>query len=245
MVNITIKTIPEIKKDEMFSNKIEKIVKDRNKIISKRFNMDEQNIDILLFHNASNLRTHVFYTGEPLGVYSGYLNYSNEISIINPPAVKTIFSENLDKQIIIWVDYTLTKLYTCKKYFPTKEQFNIFHKHLSESLSRISSGNYNETSIKFDIRLFNENKKSRTDQELMIVFSIMLENSGLDYIYEHLDNIEKDKDIRKTIFTIYKKSINDLVIPMKNQFEADFKKSLEMKKKARNYNNTKSNFQKK
>lgn len=234
MVQITIKTIPEIKKDETISNKIEKVVEDRNKIIAKRFEIAEENIDINLFHSAAQLRSHVFLVGETLGVYSGYLNYSNEISIINPPAVKTVFNDNMDKQIIIWVDYTLTKLYTCKKFFPTKETFGIFHKHLAESLAKISSGNYNKESINFDMRLYNETKKFKTNQELMIIFQIMIDNSGLDYIYEHLEKIEKDKDIRKTIFTIYKKSFNDLVIPIKKDLDLEFKKKYEMKRRARN-----------
>ena len=52
----------------------------------------------------------------------------------------------------------------------------------------------------------------------------MLEKSGLDFIYSHLDEIIKDEDVTKTIFKIYKKSFSELITQYQKELAEQDKK---------------------
>lgn len=87
----------------------------------------------------------------------------------------------------------------------------MYYKPVAQVLSEICSGVFKPDITKFDIKIFLEEKRFTKEQELGMVLYIMSEKSGIDFIFEHLDTIMEDKDIKKTVFKIYKKSFNELV----------------------------------
>jgi len=224
MTKIEIINNPENKADKTQDEKIRAIVEDRNKVIAKRFNLPEKDLKIELHFSKQKLLSEIRNTGDSLGVYCGYLDWTDKIHLIHPSTVTTIFKDNLNKEISIMIDYCLIKFYMCKKYWPEQKGFKLYYKHVSEQLAKISSGNYRENIIKFDMKIFVERKRYTPDKEIAIIFYIMLQKSGLDYIYEHLDKIIEDCDIKKTTFNIYKKSLWDLIAPYQKEIKEEERK---------------------
>ena len=74
------------------------------------------------------------------------------------------------------------------------------------------------------MKTFVEGKRYTKDKELLMVLYIMLEKSGIDFIFDHLDKMVKDCDIKKTVFSIYKKSIWDLVNPYQKELKEEERK---------------------
>ena len=209
MVNINVITVPEKKEDKDVSYKYQKIVEDRNNSIAKRFNVEPKDVNLKLHFNKSALISELGPNGESMGIFAGYSDGSDNILIVHPDSVADMF-DDIEKQMLIWIDYTLVKFYLCKKYFPERLQFKLFYKYVSEVLAQITAGSFKEESIKFDLRMFNADRRYTKEQELLMVFYLMLKNSGLGYIYEHLDKIMQDCDIKKTVFSIYRKDFSEL-----------------------------------
>lgn len=210
-MEIIVKTIPEKKEDNETTLKIKNIIDDRNKIISKRFEMSPLDIQMNLYYSTSELISKVGSHDERLGVFSGYKDYEDVISIAHPLAIEPIFADNLYRQVGIMIDYTLIKMYMCKKYYPQATNFKLYYKYVSDVVAKITSGNFLKSSIEFDIKHFSDFKKYKKEQELSMALYVMLEKSGLDFIYDNLDLFMKDCDIKKSLMTIYKKEFKELV----------------------------------
>jgi hypothetical protein len=211
MANILVETVPSSKKDEKIDEKIKKIVEDRNKVISKRFNLEERDIKVILHMSRSKLLTSIMHQGDSLGIYCGFVPGKEEFNLIHPNTVDAIFGENLDKEFLIFIDYCLIKYYMNIKYYPKIEDFKIFHKYLTESVAKITSGNFRKEILLFDMKSYIPNSRLNKEKELMLAFYIILEKSGLDYIYEILDELEQKGDIKKFIFDKYNKSLGEII----------------------------------
>ncbi|MFW6285761.1 MAG: hypothetical protein ACOC16_01160 [Nanoarchaeota archaeon] len=210
-MGITIKTIPEKKEDKETNFKVRNIVEDRNKIIAKKFNIEPLDVNVHLYYVTSQLVSKVGSHDERLGVFSGYVDYEDVINIAHPIAIKPIFSENLDKQLSIMIDYTLLKMYLCKIYYPKEEDFKLYYKYLSDVIAKLISGNYVTSWIEYEILKYNENLRYKKDLELLMILYVMLEKSGYDFIYSNLDTFFKDCNIKKSIMKIYKKDYKELI----------------------------------
>ena len=223
MTEIKVNTIPQSSDVPEVTLRIQKSIEDRNRVIAKRFGMKEEDVIVNLYRSKGPLAARIDPNGESLGVFAGYVDGSNEVLMMHPENVAPIFGDNLDKEMVVLGDYALTKLYMCKKYFPNRIDYKLYYKYLSEVLAQISAGNFKKNIVKFDIKTYFEGKKYRKEQEVGIVFHIMIENSGLDFIYEHLDKFVEDKDVKKTVFAIYKKSFSEFVTQIQRDILAEEK----------------------
>ncbi|MDA3855817.1 MAG: hypothetical protein PF569_06140 [Candidatus Woesearchaeota archaeon] len=209
MVKIT--TIPSQKEELKVNEKIEAVLLDRNKVIAKRFGVEPEVVDVELYYNTSQLVSKVGSHDQRLGVFSGYIDYQNYICLAHPTAVGPIFGENIDKQISIMTDYCLIKLYLCKNYYPNPVDYNLFYKHFSNALSKITSGNFQKAGINFMIKNYSEHKMYKKDEEILLSLYVMLEKSGVDFIYENLKVFMEDCNIKKSLMKVYKKEFKELV----------------------------------
>ena len=205
-MEIIVKTVPPKEESEQVNLKIQKIVEDRNAVIAKRFGMDPVDVNVNLYRSKGALASRIDTNGEGLGVFGGYVDGTSDILLFHPENAAPIFGDNLYKEMGILSDYGLTKMYMCKKYYPKREDFRLYYKYISEMLAQVSAGNFKENIAKFDMKTYFEGKKYRKDQEVGIVFYLMREHSGIDFIFENLDKIVQDCDIKKTILGL----INDL-----------------------------------
>ncbi len=224
-MEIKIVTLPEKKEDLEVSEKVKKIVEDRNLVISKRFKTEPKDVTVNLNFSVDGLRSKVNATGDNrLGIFSGYVDYTDEIEIAHPIGIEPIFGENLYKQISIMVDYTLTKMYLCKIYYPNPDNFMRYYMYFSDAFARITSGNFQKDSIDFLIRQYSDFKKYTKDEEIKMVLLVMLEKSGIDFIYDNLNVMFEDCNIKKSLMKIYKKDFKELVgIYQKELIETDKK----------------------
>lgn len=232
MVKIEVITVPSDKENKEVSYKYSKVVEDRNKVIAKRFKMEAVDVTLKFFMSKGAIVSSLGPNGDGMGVYSGYIDGSNTILQLHPDAAEGLL-EDINKEMGILIDNSLTRLYLCKKYYPSREDFKLYYKYVADSLASFSAGNFREGAIKFDVKMHVDGKRYRKDQELNIVFYVMLKNSGLDFIYEHLDKIMQDKDIKKTIFGIYKKTFEDLIKPEKELAIEEQRKKFELEKAKR------------
>lgn len=224
MVNVEVITIPAEKAEDEATMKIKALVEDRNKVIAKRFNFEVQNVGVHLHFARAKLLSEIRNSGDSLGIFCGFLDGRDFFSLIHPHMVKNIFKENLDKEYIIMVDYCLIKFYMNKKYYLKKSDFKLYYRYLTEEIAKITSGNFRKKIIEFDMKTFIEGKRYTKDKELTMVLYIMLEKSGLDYIYEHLDMFTNDCDIKKSAFSIYNKTIMELVAPYQKELVEEERK---------------------
>lgn len=218
-MEIKINTYPKEKEDKACNSKILEIVKRRNTDISKKLNFNTKDIEIDLFFSTTKLISQLQIQGETLGIFAGSKDYSNKIYLAHPTIIEPIFGENLDKQLLILIDYCLYKIYFCQKYFPIEDDFRLYHKYLSESLSKILSGNFVQDSILFEIKNFNEFKKYSKEQELMISLYIILEKSKSEFLFSNLDTFFKTLNIKKAILKIFNKEFKELINLYKKELE--------------------------
>ena len=208
---VKIETFPSHKEDLDVNKKIEAVLKDRNKVISKRFGVEEKEVGVELYYSTSQVVSKVGSHDERLGVFSGYKDYENSIVIAHPTAISPIFGDNIDKQISIMVDYCLIKFYLCKVYYPEVSDYKLFYKHFSAALSKVTSGNFQKGSLDFSIKQFSEHKRYKKDEEIMLSLYVMLEKSGVDFIYSNLKVFMEDCDIKKSLMKVYKKEFKELI----------------------------------
>ena len=232
MTQINVLTIPQSRENKEISYKYKKVVEDRNEAIAKRFDLESKDVTLKFYYSKGQIVSALGPNQEGMGVYAGHVDGTNEIMVLHPDAAQGLL-DDISKEILVLIDYALVKMYLCKKYYPNREDFKLYHKYVSESLATFSAGNYRENSIKFDIKMHFDGKKYKKDQELNMVFYIMLKNSGLEFIYENLDRIMSDLDIKKSVFGIYKKSINDLVKPEKEKVIEEQKVKMELERAKR------------
>ncbi len=166
-MEIKVLTIPQKGESEEVSLKIKNLATDRNPIIAKRFGMEPLDVEVLLFRSKGQVAARLDPNGEGLGVFGGHVDGSSEILLAHPENVAPIFGENLYKEMGILIDYGLTKMYMCKKYYPKREDYKLYYKYISEMLAQVSAGNFKENIAKFDIKTFFEgfqNKSQYTDK---------------------------------------------------------------------------------
>lgn len=223
-MKVEVTTVPPRDGDEKVCEKIQKVVEDRNAVIAKRFDVESKDIGVELYHSTGVLRKKINPNDDLMGVFGGYIDGSDKILIAHPDAVSTIFGANLDKEIGILIDYSLTKFYMCNKYYPEIRDFKLYYKYISEALASITAGNFKEDIIKFDIKTYFEGKRYKKDKEIMMILYIMLNNSGTDFIYSHLDEIVEERDIKKTVFKIYRKSFSELIGTLQREILEEEKK---------------------
>lgn len=216
MVKIEVETVPEKKEDKQVSYKVEKLVEDRNNVIAKDFKVDPKKVKVKLQTSTGALKSSLDPNGDKLGVFGGYVDGSDHILLIHPASVDGLL-EDVWKELSILADYGLIKFYLCQIYYPEKDQFKLYYKHVSEALAQVVSGKLNEGIVKFDIKTFFEGKRYTKEQELMIAFYLLQKYSGTHFIFEHLDQIMEEKDIKTTLMKVLKKSLADLIKPEKDK----------------------------
>jgi len=227
-MTVELKFVPEKSESEELRSKLFGIFEDRNKAVAKWFGVEPKNPKINVCASKGMVASKIDPGAQGLGTFAGYSSMFDEIFIVNPVGVAPIFGDNLDKQILIFIDYCFVKYYLKQIYFPEQKDFKLYYKYVSDALAKVVSGNYQAEIVKNNVKYGFGIRPFKRDQELEIVFHIMLEKSGLNYIFEHLPKIMEDLDIKKTTFTIYKKSFNDLVGQFKKEMD-DYEKELKLK----------------
>ncbi len=223
MSKIEIITIPQKKENKEISQKVYDIVKSRNEIIAKDFNMKPLDVKVKLLESTGAISSSLGPNLDKLGIFAGYRDWSDEILLINPHAVDGLFTKLWPEMGVIST-YSLVKMYLCKKYYPNENDFKLYHKYLSEVLAEIISEKFKEETARFDLKMHSSGKIYKKDKEIAIVLYLMKKNSGINFIFENLDLIMKDLDLKKTIFTIYKKNLDELIKPHQEKILEDEKK---------------------
>lgn len=232
MVNTNVVTIPQSREDVKVTEEYQKILKERNELIAKRFKMDQEDVTLQFYDSKGALVGSLGPNQNGYGIYSGYVDGTNEIKILHPAAAEGLL-DDIPKEMVILIDSALTKLYLCKKYYPEDKDFKLYYKYVAECLASFSAGNFHEQSIKFDLKIYFDGIKYKKDQELNILFYIMLNYSGLDSIFDKLDIIMEEKDAKKSCEKIYNKPLSELIKPEKEKVIAEERKKLELEKAKR------------
>lgn len=226
-MEITVETVPEKKEEKEVSEKIKDVVRDRSELVAKYFGEEPRSVNVKLYFSTGSLKGALDPNDEGLGVFSGYVDGSDDILVAHPSPLEPVFGESLDKQMVVFIDYALVKFYFCKKYFPDRESFKLYYKYLSEYLSSMYSGNFKDSVAEFEIKSFKEDRNYKKEKEVMMAFYVMTQLSGIEFIFENLDKIVKDEDIKKSVKDIYHKELTDLIKQYQRKIE---EKEKEMKK---------------
>ena len=223
MSKIEIITVPENKEKKEISDKVYEIVRARNEIIAKDFKVEPRDITVKLIESTGAISAKLGPNGDKMGVFAGYVDGTDEILLINPQAVDGLFTKLWPEMGVI-TDFTLVKLYLCKKYYPEDKDFKMYHKYISQVLAEIVSGKYKDATARFDFKMHTSGKIYKKDKELGLILYLMKKHSGTSFIFEHLDTIMNDLDIKKSIRTIYKKNLDELIKPEQDTIIEEDKK---------------------
>lgn len=202
--------LPQREEDNEFITKLKAIIEDRNRSIAKTLNVDIiEDFDVKIFGSAGALTSSLF---EQEKTFSGYKDGENWIAVINPAAADGLFTD-LWKECSIIVDYALIKFYLCKIFYPKKEDFHLFYKYASEQLALVLSGKYQEKIASFHLKTHVVGKRYKKEDQIGLILYIIRETAGVDFIIFNLELIMKDKDIEKSLNTIYNKSFEEFLKP--------------------------------
>lgn len=227
----------EVVEDKKFLAMLE----DRNKAVSKWFKYDKPlDVKCMMHSSFGSVKSALFYVKDDLGVFSGFNVGEDFIHCVYPHTVETIF-EDLDKEMLVLIDYALVKYYVSKKYFPTEQEMKRYDDFVMEALAKVSSGKIKKDMLKMDFKDFEEDARIKKDVELLMVFFVIMDVEGLDKIYDLLDNIMEDKKIKKTLLNYYKKSVAEIILPYKKEAEEAHRALLNRFK----HNRKPGNFQRK
>jgi hypothetical protein len=232
MTKIDVVTIPESREDSNVTEEYLTILDEKNQKIASKFKMTPEDVTLSFYDSKGALVGSLGPNQNGYGIYSGYVDGSNEIKVLHPHAAEGLL-EDIPKEIGILIDFALTKLYLCKKYYPLDKDFKLYHKYLADAVGRITAGNYFEKSCKFDIKMWFAGIKYKKDQELGVALYLMLKGSGLDYIYENLGIIMEDLNISKSVERIYNKPLSELIKPVKEVILEEERIATELEKKKR------------
>ncbi len=208
---IQIKTIPQKKENLEISNRIKAICIDRNENITKRLKIASIDFTVNIFDDATRLISGLGIQGEKLGIFSGYVDYSNEINIVSPENLEPIFSDNLNKQLIIMIDDCLYKMYLCKNFFKETKDYKLYYKYLTNSISSAISGNYNQDTIAFELKNYNPEKKYKKDTEILMILYVLIDQGASEMILDNLSLFYQDCDVKTTIFKLFKKEYKEII----------------------------------
>jgi len=223
MAKVEVITIPQSREVKEVSDKVFEIVKSRNELIAKDFNMKPLDVTVNLLESTGVISSKLGPNGDKLGIFAGYVDGHDEILLINPKAVEGLFTDLWPEMGKI-SDFCLVKMYLCKKYYPEDKDFKMYHKYLSQVLAEVVSGKYKDQTARFDFKMHAPGKFYKKDKELGLVLYLMKKNSGTSFIFEHLDTIMKDLDIKKSVHTIYKKNLDELIKPEQDKIIEEDKK---------------------
>ncbi len=235
MVNI--KLVPSGKGENENLNKAVLIAEDRNKEIAKILKVPvNENLTFAYYQSAGFISGKI---GSPERVFMGYVDHSDEVLLIHPDGGDGLFTDLWDEMKLI-TDYVLIKYYLCQKYYKNPEDFKLYYKYLSDSLASIISGKYQDSVAKFEFKMYTPGKKLKKDTEIGLILYIMKTFSGVDFIVDNLDKIFEDRKISQTINSIYNKSLDELILPLKEKVieEERVQRELEKQKRQQQFNQT-------
>jgi hypothetical protein len=223
-MEIKITTIPQKENYETFAVRMKAIIEDRNKSIAKRFGVEPLSLEARFYYSKGALAGYLEANKDAFGVFAVYKEGIEQLHFVHPETTAPIFGANLDKQYLILIDYNLVRFYCCKLFYWPPVQFDFSYSYISEALAKIVSGNFQDSIVKTLIKTYVDGRKYPKEQEILMVMWIMFIKSGVDYIFEHLKLMFTEKDIKKTVFTIYKKSFSDIVTQVQKELQEEDKK---------------------
>lgn len=217
------------KEHEMFR----KIIEEKNNIITSKMNIKEiDEVELILVNSKSKIST--FLITQETQFPIAYKEGTNQIMTLHPKMTGQLF-QNHEEEYSKLLEYALLKMYIHNKYGKdSATQMGFFYKYCSETASQILSGKYLDKISEFEIKMYTMGKKiTKKDVEIGLFFYLLKELSGIDFIYQNLDTIFQDQDVKKSLHTIYKKNFDDLILPLKEKLLEEQRKLMELQKKAR------------
>lgn len=222
-------TVPQGKNHNENFKKACEIIEERNEQIAKLFGVEKKEPTVYFCESTGYISKMISSLEKE---FKGYVDCTDSLYLVHPDEGSGFFSE-LWPEMKALSDFVLVKYYLCKKYYPNPEDFKLYYKYVSEQLAQIASGKYQESVAKFEFKFYTKGKKLKKEPALGLLLYIMRENSGIEFIFKHLDKIMEDKDIEKTVQEIYKKSIDEMILPEKQKVLDEEKKKQELEKQKR------------
>ena len=242
---VTYKTVPENKGKQDYFEKAVEIAKKSNEKIAKLFGeKPHEDITFAYYHSAGTISGKIHSEERE---FKGYVDGSKELMIIHPEGGDGLFTD-LWKEMGVLTDFVLVKYYLCQKYFPKREDFKMYYKYVSDMFAQVISGKYPQNIANFEYKMYVPKKKLKKDVELGLLLNFMNQTSGPEFLFSHLDKIMEDCDIRKTVSTIYNKTVDEIMLPLKEKaieqarLEAEMLKEKRMKQIEENRKNPNNNF---
>jgi hypothetical protein len=227
---MNIRTIPAEKGHNDQLKKATEIVERRNKEIAKIFNVEVDDNLTVSFCDSSGFISSSIQTQERS--FMGYVDWSEEVLIIHPDAVNGLFTDLWSEMEVI-TNYVLAKYYVCKHFYPNQDDFRLVHKYISDYVSELVSNRYKESIAKFEFRMYTAGKKLKKDVEVGVVLYMIEKLSGRDFLIKNLPQIIQDANMKNTLKNLYNKTLDEMMLPLKEKTIEEDRKLAELEKAKR------------
>ena len=207
--------------------------------ISKRLQVNEvTEIELILVNSTSKFSSFLVNQTTEFSIAfkeptSAGDEHTRQIMTIHPKMTGQLFQDP-KKEYEMLLDYALHKLYLFEKYGKNANPLaGYFNKYALEMAAQMLSGKFLDKIAEFEIKMYSRGKKfHKKELEVAMLLYIIRENSGKDFIYDNLDTIFTDCDIKKSMHSIYKKNFDDFLLPLKEELLAQTRAEQDKKKKA-------------
>lgn len=207
------------------------MITQKSNFITKKLGVEPVDVELILVNSKGKISTFLITTQE-IQFPIAYKEGTNQIMTIHPKMTGQLF-QNHEEEYSKLIEYALLKMYLNKKY-AQESQEGFFIKHCIELAAQVLSDKYLSKISEFEIKMYTPGKKIKKKEiEIGIFFYLLRENSGVDFIYQNLDTIFKEQDVKTSLHTIYKKNFDDFLLPLKEKLIEEQRKQLELQKKAR------------
>ncbi|MFT4244362.1 MAG: hypothetical protein ACMXYB_02805 [Candidatus Woesearchaeota archaeon] len=223
----------QVNKHSIEHEMFRRIIEEKNNIITSKMNIKEvDEIELILVNSKSKIST--FLITQETQFPIAYKEGTNQIMTLHPKMTGQLF-QNHEEEYSKLLEYALLKMYIHNTYSTkSTNQMGFFYKYCSETAAQILSGKYLDKISEFEIKMYSPGKKiTKKDVEIGLFFYLLKELSGIDFIYQHLDTIFKEQNVKTSLHTIYKKNFDDLILPLKEKLLEEQRKTLELQKRAR------------
>jgi hypothetical protein len=207
-------TIIEAQKREVDASERIKYIKNkvnqRLEIISNNFkNEINKDYEIKLHFSLGSLKEQLYLTYDSITTFCAIDLEKKQIHLIHPDSFKKL-SDNMEKNYDYLIDYFLYKIFLSENY-KTKTENEEFFEMTTEILSKILSNNFQSKIVEFDIKNFKEETKYTKKRETYMILYVLFKTSKENYIFELLEQIYKEANLKKTLEDIYKKNLSEFV----------------------------------
>lgn len=193
-------------------NKVKEMIEEREKIISKNFDIDTKGVEVKinLYASLGKLKAKISLTLDSIQTFCACDILKKEVYLIHPASLKNLVEkDNYTNTYSALTDYFLYKLFLKEKYL-TEKNSDLEKRQLVEVVSKILSGHYQSKILEYDVKRYNFEGFNPYQKKVISVIYVMLKNSSHKFVLDNLKDLF-ELSIEEFLDKVYKKNLKEFI----------------------------------